>query len=58
MADDRHIFTITATVRGADSDYTSRLETVEVRAHSLRAALRAAADLPVSAWFPVEDPAT
>lgn len=50
--DNRHHFRISATVRGADADYDGQLAEVEIRAYSLNEALLAAAELPMTAWFP------
>src|SRR5687768_12744970 len=58
-AGNRYRFTITsssASNDAPDSEFTAadrwgQLRTVEVRAHSLKAALLKAAELPVSIWF-------
>lgn len=52
VADNRHHFVISATVRSAGADYSGQLAEVEIRAYSLNEALLAAAELPLSAWFP------
>ena len=55
----RYRFTITSSSafedpqdpHGTDADRWGQLRTVEVRAHSLKAALLKAAELPVQIWF-------
>jgi len=54
----RYRFTITSSCafedaqpHSTDADRWGQLRTVEVRAHSLKDALRKAADLPVHTWF-------
>lgn len=62
--DEGHRFTLTAVSRGSfrmqdgphfDADWSSEPWTLTVRAWSLRAALRKAAELPLSAWDRGED---
>lgn len=50
--DRRHHFVISVSVRGHGADWGMHVLPQDVRAWNLRAALRAAAELPFSAWFP------
>lgn len=51
-----HTFTINVYLRGSNSNWGDNMVPQEIRAYSLREALQKAQELPLSAWFPDEEP--
>lgn len=50
-----HTFIISVNMRGCGADYSTNLESIEVKASCLVDALQAAIDRPFANWFPIEE---